>query len=112
LIGRTHPFFYEHRTASPEHRRGATSKGDRMIERLSRAAGVILVALLAAAPVAAQSALGTLRGKIADEQGGALPGVTVTVRHTETNTIQSMVTNPEGQYVLPNLRPCKYYITT
>jgi outer membrane receptor protein involved in Fe transport len=112
LIGRTHPFFYEHRTASPEHRRGATSKGDRMIERLSRAAGVILVALLAAAPVAAQSALGTLRGKIADEQGGALPGVTVTVRHTETNTIQSMVTNPEGQYVLPNLRPGKYEITT
>ena len=35
-----------------------------MIERLSRAAGVTLSALLLATPVVAQTALGTLRGVV------------------------------------------------
>ena len=37
--------------------------------------------LLIAAVVSAQTALGTLRGAVLDEQGGASPGVTVTIRH-------------------------------
>ena len=68
----------------------ALRRGISMIERLSRTAGVILCALLLATPVLAQTALGTLRGVVVDEQGAALPGVTVTVRHTETNTVQTV----------------------
>jgi len=82
-----------------------------MIERLSRTAGVIVSALLLATPVLAQTALGTLRGVVVDEQGAALPGVTMTARHTETNTVQTAVTGAEGQYLLPNLRPGKYQIS-
>jgi outer membrane receptor protein involved in Fe transport len=82
-----------------------------MIERLSRAAGVTLSALLLATPVVAQTALGTLRGVVVDEQKATLPGVTVTVRHAETNTVQSSVTGSEGNYLLPNLRPGKYRVT-
>src|SRR5262245_63195013 len=82
-----------------------------MIERLSRTAGVILSALLLSTPVLAQTALGTLRGVVVDEQGAALPGVTVTARHTETNTVQTAVTGAEGQYLLPNLKPGKYQIS-
>ena len=89
----------------------ALRRGISMIERLSRTAGVILCALLLATPVLAQTALGTLRGVVVDEQGAALPGVTVTVRHTETNTVQTSVTGAEGQFVLPNLRPGKYLVT-
>src|SRR5437762_10987998 len=64
-----------------------------------------------AAGASAQTALGTLRGAVLDQQGGALPGVTVTVRQIETNTVQSTVTGGEGQYFLPNLRPGRYEVT-
>jgi hypothetical protein len=70
-----------------------------------------LSALLLATPVVAQTALGTLRGVVVDEQKATLPGVTVTVRHAETNTVQSSVTGSEGNYLLPNLRPGKYLVT-
>jgi outer membrane receptor protein involved in Fe transport len=72
---------------------------------------VILGVLLTAASVPAQTALATLRGTILDEQGGALPGVTVTVRQVETNTVQTSVTGGEGQYFIPNLRPGRYEVT-
>ncbi len=82
-----------------------------MIDQRSRTAGLILFALLTVSPVSAQSALGTLRGTVLDEQRAALPGVTLTVRHTETNTVQTTVTGAEGHYVLPNLRPGTYEVT-
>ena len=41
---------------------------------------VAVLALALAIPTFAQSALGTLRGIVRDQQGGALPGVTVTIR--------------------------------
>jgi outer membrane receptor protein involved in Fe transport len=82
-----------------------------MIEKPSRAGGVILGILLTALPAVSQTALGTLRGEVADEQGAALPGVTVTVRHVETNTVQTTVTGTGGHYVLPNLRPGAYQLT-
>ena len=72
---------------------------------------VILGVLALSAPAMAQTALGTLRGAVLDQQGGALPGVTVTVRQIETNTVQSTVTGGEGQYFLPNLRPGTYELT-
>src|SRR4029450_13608321 len=82
-----------------------------MIEPLRPTGGVILCALLLATPALAQTALGTVRGVVVDEQGAALPGATVTARHTETNTSQTAVTGAEGQYLLPNLRPGKYLVS-
>ena len=58
--------------------------------------------------VGAQTALGTLRGAVLDEQGGALPGVTITLRHLETNTVQTSVSSGDGKYFVPNLRPGAY----
>jgi hypothetical protein len=60
----------------------------------------------------AQTALATLRGTALDEQGGALPGATVTVRQVDTNTVQTTVTGSQGQYFLPNLRPGRYEVTS
>ena len=61
---------------------------------------ILGLGVLAAAPAPAQTALGTLRGVVVDEQGGALPGVTVTLRHIDTNTIQTTVTGGDGCTVL------------
>ncbi len=64
------------------------------------------------AVASAQTALGTLRGTVVDEQGGALPGVTITIRHLETNTVESVVTATDGRFFVPNLRPGAYELTS
>ena len=58
--------------------------------------------MLGASPFA-QTSLATLRGKVTDQQGGVLPGVTVTARQTDTNTTRSGATNEAGQFYLPSL---------
>src|SRR5947209_10775716 len=59
----------------------------------------------------AQTSLATLRGKAIDQQGGVLPGATVTVRHVETNTTRTSVTEATGQYFLPSLPAGTYELT-
>jgi Carboxypeptidase regulatory-like domain/TonB dependent receptor/TonB-dependent Receptor Plug Domain len=58
---------------------------------------------LVASPAAAQTSLATLRGRVADQQGGVLPGATVTARQVDTNTVRTSVTETTGQYFLTNL---------
>ncbi len=60
---------------------------------------------------AAQTALGTLRGTAVDEQNAALPGVTVTAKEIQTNTVSTAVSGGHGEYFLTNLRPGKYELT-
>src|SRR5215510_13190486 len=81
-----------------------------MVRQLIRVLGLI-AALAAAAPAPAQTALGTVRGVVLDQQSAVLPGVTITLRQVETNTSQTVVSTPEGRYVMPNLRPGKYEVT-
>jgi outer membrane receptor protein involved in Fe transport len=73
--------------------------------------GVLGGMLALATPARSQTALGTLRGVVLDQQGAALPGVTLTVRQVETNTLSTAVSGAEGQYFLPNLRPGPYEVT-
>ena len=70
-------------------------------QRLVRtmALGFIL-AVITAASGFAQTSLASLRGKVSDEQGGVLPGATVTVRQIETNATKVGVTG-EARPVLP-----------
>src|SRR5438034_11762868 len=73
---------------------------------------VVAVALTVTASAAvAQTSLATLRGKVTDEQGGVLPGATVTARQIETNTTRTSVTEALGQYFLPNLPAGTYELT-
>jgi hypothetical protein len=59
----------------------------------------------------AQSSEGGLRGYVKDEQGGALPGVTVTATSPEAMAPATAVTDREGYYRLINLKPGTYAIT-
>jgi hypothetical protein len=78
-----------------------------MIERTMRVSAGVLLVWLTAATVAAQST-STLQGTITDSQGAILPGVSVTVRNTETGVERSVVTDAAGQYVAPSLAPGHY----
>src|SRR5262245_24010931 len=82
-----------------------------MVRKSLHALGLIAALLAAAPPAPAQTALGTVRGAVLDQQGAVLPGVTITLRQVETNTAQIAVSTPEGRYLMPNLRPGKYEVT-
>jgi hypothetical protein len=61
--------------------------------------------LCAVVPLALAQGTSSIRGVVVDEQGGVLPGVTVTGTHAETGLFRLTVTGPEGQFALPNLQP-------
>ncbi|MBK5258420.1 MAG: TonB-dependent receptor [Thermoanaerobaculia bacterium] len=61
---------------------------------------VLALSLVSAPLVFAQSqaTTGVIEGVVADSSGGALPGVTVTLRNVETNYTQTLVTDSGGRY--------------
>ena len=61
----------------------------------------------------AQSATtGTISGRVADEQGGVLPGATVTAVHGPTGTTYSATTDAQGRFTLQNVRVGGPYVVT
>jgi carboxypeptidase family protein/TonB-dependent receptor-like protein len=64
-------------------------------------AGALFLLLTAATGWAQATA--ELSGRVTDESGGVLPGVTVTATQTETGFTRTAVTDAAGTYVMPNL---------
>jgi Carboxypeptidase regulatory-like domain/TonB dependent receptor len=78
---------------------------------MRRRIGVSFVLLLLTAVNApAQTGQGSLRGYVKDEQGGALPGATVTASSPALIQPATAVTDSEGYYRLINLPPGTYAI--
>src|SRR5436190_11693753 len=68
----------------------------------------ILVAL--AIPAGAQTVTGTMNGTVTDKSGGALPGVTVTIRNAETGLERVVVTDRAGFFNSPFLPIGRYSV--
>ena len=85
----------------------------RMTDLGRRALGWAVAAglcLLAAAPVAAQTTSASVAGQVKDAQGGVLPAATVTLTSkTQANTLTAM-TDAEGRFVFPIVRPDGYVL--
>ncbi|MGH9255437.1 MAG: carboxypeptidase regulatory-like domain-containing protein, partial [Vicinamibacterales bacterium] len=60
------------------------------------------VGLLSGSPAWAQ-ATAELNGRVIDESGAVLPGVTVTATRTDTGFTRTVVTDETGAWVMPNL---------
>jgi hypothetical protein len=75
--------------------------------------GLLCVALVAAlaGTAVAQEFRATIRGRVVDTSGGAMPGATVTVLNQDTGEVATAVTNQEGSYTVPFLRPGLYTLT-
>jgi Carboxypeptidase regulatory-like domain/TonB dependent receptor-like, beta-barrel len=74
------------------------------MNRLLRVTSLVAISVLLSGAVAwAQLSTAQLSGRVADESGAVLPGVTVTVTQTDTGLTRSVVTDENGAYVLPNL---------
>jgi hypothetical protein len=64
-----------------------------------------VLAIAAFSPASAQVSTFDLSGTVKDDQGGVLPGVTVTVRNEQTGITRSVVTDDVGLYYLAALPP-------
>ena len=79
---------------------------------MNRLVSAALVYLSLCGSVWAQSSAdGTVRGVLRDEQGGVLPGVTVTATSPTQPGSRTAVSEADGSYRLLNLRPGEYTIT-
>lgn len=61
--------------------------------------------------LAAQTTTVTLRGTVTDQNGAALPGVSVTARRVDTNMSLGAVSGDGGQYFLMTLTPGPYELS-
>src|SRR3954470_12804821 len=59
--------------------------------------------LLLATSLGWAQATAQLNGRVADESGAVLPGVTVTATQTDTGFTRATVTDDTGSWVMPNL---------
>jgi hypothetical protein len=79
----------------------------------SRIVAVVIVAgFLVLSPISAlaQGGRGEINGTVVDEARGVLPGATVTVTHEEQGTTRTVVSGPDGRFVVPTLVPGLYTI--
>lgn len=69
---------------------------------------LILLLYFSFAPASAQTTGATLQGTVADEQGGLLPGASVTVTNVETGVARALTTDERGWYRAAALQPGAY----
>ena len=72
------------------------------------AATMLLVMALGVPGASAQITAATVSGVVADETGGVLSGVGVTLKNVETGLTRSVVTADDGSYNVPGLPPGMY----
>ena len=64
-----------------------------------------------AAPALAQQGTTELRGRVTDETGGALPGVTVFIQNEADGTFREVITSGDGSYFAAQLLPGVFTVT-
>src|SRR5688572_8777622 len=59
---------------------------------------IVLIVLATSLFAQSQATTGVIEGTVTDATGGALPGVTVSIRNTATNFEQTVVTDSAGRF--------------
>jgi hypothetical protein len=83
---------------------------------MRQACGIVITCLaiiigLSAKEVSAQQGTASLRGRVVDEQGAVLPGVSVVITHQETGVFRDTQTGADGSYSVANLVAGTYRVT-
>ena len=76
----------------------------------ARFAACLVAVVLATSLASAQERFGSLTGRVTDQQGGAVPGVTVTITNAQTGESRLFVTDSNGQYLAQDLNPGRYTV--
>ena len=82
------------------------------IKNLALVALVILIHSFASPYIYAQAKDVELSGTVKDETSGVLPGVSITVRETDTGATRMAVTQQDGHYTILELAPGNYSLRT
>lgn len=69
----------------------------------------VVVMLLTTVPLSAQSSDGTVRGRVSDQTGGVLPGVSVELRDSQGG-LRATITSATGDYVFESVPPGTYQL--
>lgn len=59
----------------------------------------------------AQQGTADLRGRVSDQQGAVLPGVSIVVRHQESGLFRETVTGADGTFLMSAMTPGMYEVT-
>src|SRR3989442_8739465 len=87
-------------------------KSGRSLTRLATLLiGVLGGLALASGLVFGQEFSATMSGVVHDANGGLVPGVTVTAKHTESGLTRTVITNETGSYRMPALPVGAYEVT-
>ncbi len=70
-----------------------------------------LLIAVAARPALAQQALGSITGKVSDQQGAVIPSAAVTITHLEANRVVRTATNETGYFEASLLNPGTYTLS-
>ena len=71
--------------------------------RVHRDVSLAVIGMLLAAGLAWGQATAELAGRVTDESGAVLPGVTVTATQTDTGFVRTVVTDGTGAWVMPGV---------
>ncbi len=78
----------------------------------ARISALLLAFVVAVSGLAsAQERFGMLQGKVTDQQGMAIPGVTVAARNLQSGEVRTFVTDGNGQFLAADLNPGRYNIS-
>ncbi|MBZ5559282.1 MAG: TonB-dependent receptor [Acidobacteriia bacterium] len=80
------------------------------MRRFSMFLVTVMVCLLVA-PALAQQGTAEIGGKVADEQGAVLPGVSILVTNEETGVFREVVSGADGSYFASQLVPGRYRLS-
>jgi hypothetical protein len=83
--------------------------GNNGFARIVKFWDVLLILLVMASPVLAQST-GSILGTVKDSSGATVSGATVTVQNMDTGTKRTTMTGDDGTYNVPNLEPGHYQV--
>ena len=72
---------------------------------------VAFMALALVSPVFGQGAGASIEGVAKDQQGGVLPGVTVTLRNQDSGVTRTATTETDGRYRFLALPPARYHLS-
>ncbi len=79
-----------------------------MRQRLIHCFALVFVMLFVAGSAGAQTSSGSIAGTVRDAQGGAVPGVTVTLVNNQRGDTLTVTTQETGYFTFPQLQPGAY----
>jgi outer membrane receptor for ferrienterochelin and colicin len=81
------------------------------LTRLQYPIATLLLTLLFALTASAQIITGTIQGTVQDSNGAVVPGANVVIKHVETNSSRTVVTDEQGFFTAPQLQPGIYSVS-